>query len=64
MDWETGIHIYALLILCIKYITGENLLYSPGHYPGLFSDLNGKEIQNEKRRVYTYNRFTLLHSRN
>ena len=31
MDWETGIHIYTLLIMCIKYVTSENLLYSTGN---------------------------------
>ena len=31
MNWETGIDIYTLLILCIKYITNENLLYSTGN---------------------------------
>ena len=28
MNWEIKIDIYTLLILCIKYITNENLLYS------------------------------------
>ena len=30
INWETGIDIHTLLILCIKYqqITNENLLYS------------------------------------
>ena len=31
MNWEIGINIYTLLILCIKYITNENLLYSTGN---------------------------------
>ena len=31
MNWEIGIDIYTLLILCIKYITNENLLYSTGN---------------------------------
>ena len=30
MNWETGMDIYTLLILCIKEITNENLLYSTG----------------------------------
>ena len=29
MNWETGIDIYTLL--CIKYITKENPLYSTGN---------------------------------
>ena len=28
MNWEIGIDIYTLLILCIKQTTNENLLYS------------------------------------
>ena len=36
-EWEIGIDIYALLILCIKQITNEKILYIPGTY--------GKEIQ-------------------
>ena len=27
MNWEIGIDMYTLLILCIKYITIENILY-------------------------------------
>ena len=27
-NWEIGIDLYTLLILCIKQITNENLLYS------------------------------------
>ena len=30
MNWEIGIDTYTLLILCIKYITNENL-YSTGN---------------------------------
>ena len=41
MNWEAGIDIYKLL--CIKYITDENTLYSTGN-SALYSDLNGKEI--------------------
>ena len=44
-NWETGIDIYMLLILCIKYITNENMLYSRELYSVLCGDLNGKEIQ-------------------
>ena len=29
MNWEIGIDVYTLL--CIKYITNENLLYSTGN---------------------------------
>ena len=31
MNWEIGIDIYKLLILCIKQITNENVLYSTGN---------------------------------
>ena len=27
MNWETGIDVHTLLILCIKQMTDENLLY-------------------------------------
>ena len=36
---------YALLVPCIKQITNENLLYTPGIYSVLCGDLNGKEVQ-------------------
>ena len=42
MNWEIGIDIYTLLILCIRQITHENLLYSSGNSV-LCGDLNGKE---------------------
>ena len=45
MHWETGIDMYTLLILCIKLITYENLLYSTGNSIVLCGDLSGKEIQ-------------------
>ena len=31
MNWETGIDMYTLLILCIQQMTNENLLYSTGN---------------------------------
>ena len=31
MNWEIGIDIYTLLMLCIKWITNENLLCSTGN---------------------------------
>ena len=45
MNWEIGIDIYTLSILCIKQITNKNLLYSTGNYSVLCGDLNEKEIQ-------------------
>ena len=40
MNWEIGIDIYTLLMLCIKQITNFRELFSVLHH-----DLNGKEIQ-------------------
>ena len=31
MNWKTGIDVYTLLILRVKQMTGENLLYSTGN---------------------------------
>ena len=31
INWEIGIDIYTLLILCIKQITNESLFYSTGN---------------------------------
>ena len=50
-DW---IDSYTLLILYIKQVTNENLLYSTGNstqYPGI--NHNGKEY--EKECIYMYN---------
>ena len=30
MNWEIGIDVYTLLILCVKQVTNENLLDSTG----------------------------------
>ena len=53
MNWGIGTDVCTLLILCIKQITNENLIYSSGNsiYSVLFGDPNGKEIQN-KRDIY------------
>ena len=45
LNWEIGIGIYTLLILCIKHVTNENLRMARELYSMLCSDLNGKEIQ-------------------
>ena len=42
MNWEIGIDIYTLLILCVRWITNENLLRRL--YTVFCGDLNGKEI--------------------
>lgn len=48
---QYGIDIYTLLILCIKYITNENILYSRGNsYLMLCGDLNEKEIPLKKEK--------------
>ena len=44
-NWEIGIDTYTPLILHIKQITNEKLLYSRGLYSMLCGDLSGKEIQ-------------------
>ena len=48
MNWEIGIDIYALLVLCIKQITDKNLFHSTENCTQCCVDLNRKEIQ--KRR--------------
>lgn len=42
MNWEIGIGIQTLLILCTKWITNENLLYNTGNCA--LWRLTGKEI--------------------
>ena len=45
-NWEIGIGIYTLLILCIKQVTNENILQRFREpYSVLDGDLNGKVIQ-------------------
>ena len=51
MNWEIGTDTYTLL--CIKYITNENLLDSRELSSMFCSDLNGKEIQ-KRRAIYMY----------
>ena len=55
MTWDVGTdvytYIYTLLILCIKQMTNENLVYSTGNSV-LCGDLDGKEIQEEGTHVY------------
>ena len=31
MNWETGTDTYTLVILCVKWTTNENLMYSSGN---------------------------------
>ena len=65
MDWEIGVDIYTLLILCVKYLTNGNLLYrSENSYSGLCGDLYRKEIQKRVGYMYMYSRFTLLYRGN
>ena len=53
VNWkiDTDVYIYTLLILCIKMITSENLLYSSGNSV-LCANLNWKEIL--KRSLCAY----------
>ena len=43
LNWETGFDTCTVLILCIKSITNENLLYGTGNSMHC-GDLKGKEI--------------------
>ena len=62
MNWEIGTGIYTLLILQIKYITTENLLFGTRNYSVLCDDLNRKETQ-ERTDMCTCRRFTFPYSR-
>ena len=57
INWEIGIGIYTLLILCIKQITNENLPHRE-LYSMLCGNLNEKEIQKRgdicKQRVHSF----------
>ena len=44
LNWEIGFDTCTVLILCIKLITNENLLYGTGNSMHC-GDLKGKEIQ-------------------
>ena len=59
MNWELGIGIYTVLILCVNI---ELMRTYRELYSMLCSNLNGDEIQNFKQRdyTYTYGWFTLL----
>ena len=62
MDWEIGVDIYTLLILCVKQLTNGNLLRrSENSYSGLCGDLYRKEIQKRVGYMYMYSGFTLLY---
>ena len=45
MNWEVGTGIYTILVLYIKWITNENLVYSTGKSTQCCGDLNANEIQ-------------------
>ena len=56
---------WGAILLCIKQIANENLLYSTGKlYSVLCGDLNGKEILKGGRYRHTYSQYTLLYNRN
>ena len=44
MNWEIGIAIYTLLILCVKQMTNEPTVQHRELCSRLCGDLNGKEI--------------------
>ena len=54
MNWEIGIDIYTLLILCIKQITNENLLYSTGNSTQCSVVTECEGNPKKKRYMYTY----------
>ena len=67
MNWETGVDIYTLLILCIKSTMSKDLLNSTGNS----TQCSVVKLMGRKRKkqgylcvcVYIYI-FTLLYSRN
>ena len=52
-DWEIGIDMYTLLMLCIKQITNESLLYSTGNSTQC-SAVTEVGRKSKKERVYVY----------
>ena len=64
MNWEIKIDIYTLLILYIKQITNENLLYSSGNSTQCSVVPKWEGNPTQKEHVYMYSWFTLLYSRN
>ena len=55
MNWEIGIDIYTLLILCIKYITNEKLLYSTRNSTQYsIMAYIGKESKTNKKKEWIY----------
>ena len=63
-NWEIEIDTYTLLILCIKYITNENLLYSTGNFTQCSVVTQMGRKSKKEGYMYTYSWFTLLYSRN
>ena len=45
LNWEIGLDVYTLVILCVKQITNENLQYSTGNPAQCSGDKNEKEVQ-------------------
>ena len=54
MNWESGIDIYTLI--CIKYITDENLTYSTGNSTqcSVVTSMGRRRYQKKRRDMYTY----------
>ena len=44
-NWETGIDTWALLILCVKWITDDHTVGHRERRSVLCGDLNGAEVQ-------------------
>ena len=78
MNWETGVDIYTLLILCIKSTTSKDLLNSTGNSTQCsVVKLMGRKPKKQGYLcvcvcvyvyiyiyIYIYDWFTLLYSRN
>ena len=54
MNWEIGTDIYTILMLYIKQITNENLLYSTRNSTQCRGDINVNEIQKKRGNMYKY----------
>ena len=65
MNWEIGIDVYTLLMLCIKQVTGENLVAQGTLLNALWCRIReGKPKKRGYRYTYINSGFTLSYSRN
>ena len=53
-NWEIGIDVYTLLILCIIWITPENILHGPGNSSQCYVVISmGRKSKKEGIRTHT-----------